>query len=484
MADAFTVLFIVTPSADTARADRLVKSIGKELEDKGVRADFDLQQARATDVDTLTRELLSHLSKGNGIVHLCARVTESGFVFGEGPGAHTVDTGTLARAIDLTCSPVQVVALSDCFEAAAADGLAGIPSPVLGTLDGTDEPVTTSFFVGFYRGFAHEDDIAKAFGLGHVQVELQDLDPASCQLTFPPGAEPDALGRPTHAAPTPPTAVMHNLPPRNPAFTGRDTLLTAISDRLVAGDAAVTQAFEGMGGVGKTELAVEFAHRNLDAFAVVWWVACEEVEAIPGQLDQLAIRLGVPGENSGERLEHLDDHLAAHEPWLLIADNVEEWARVAPTLPHRGRGSRIITTRHRGQHLDAVDVDVFTEDEAHEFVARRLRQDEVDASALAQDLGRLPLALEQACSYILATGCSLDDYRRLFQDRHEELLALGETGSHEGTVAATFALSLEQAKQLAGASDHAVDPEPLATLCAFLASENIPISLLGQFGDG
>ena len=240
----------------------------------------------------------------------------------------------------------------------------------------------------------------------------------------------------------------------------------------------VTQAFEGMGGVGKTELAIEYAYRHLGRFNVVWWVACEGLAAVPVYLDQLAIRLELPGDNAGERLQALDGWFTTHHDWLIIADNVADWETTRPLLPQQGDGALIVTTRQRGVHPNSIPVDVFTPTEAQTFVSRRLRQTNIDAVPLGELLGRLPLALEQACSYMLTTGSSLDDYQRLFETRAAELLQQGDTGGHEGTVAVTFSLSLEQAKTLAATDRYAVDPEPLATLLAFLAADNVPLTLL------
>jgi hypothetical protein len=83
-----------------------------------------------------------------------------------------------------------------------------------------------------------------------------------------------------------------NLPARNPGFTGRDGLLVAVRERLLAGDKAVVQAFRGMGGVGQTQLAIEYAYRFAGAYDLAWWVDSEQPALIGDQLAALGMALG------------------------------------------------------------------------------------------------------------------------------------------------------------------------------------------------
>jgi len=101
--------------------------------------------------------------------------------------------------------------------------------------------------------------------------------------------------------PLPPDSVLRvwNIPARNPGFTGRDGLLAAVRERLLAGDRAVVQALQGMGGVGKTQLAIEYAHRFAESYDVAWWVNAEQAGLIGDQFAALGAALGCVQPGAG-----------------------------------------------------------------------------------------------------------------------------------------------------------------------------------------
>ena len=152
-------------------------------------------------------------------------------------------------------------------------------------------------------------------------------------------ANPDQLGRLVErslrelaaarqgAGPLPPGSVLRvwNIPARNPGFTGRDGLLAAVRDRLLAGDTAVVQALHGMGGVGKTQLAIEYAHRFADGYDVAWWVNAEQGGLIGDQFAALGTALGCvqPGAGSDAVRAAVLADLRQRGRWLLVFDNAE-----------------------------------------------------------------------------------------------------------------------------------------------------------------
>ena len=118
---------------------------------------------------------------------------------------------------------------------------------------------------------------------------------------FPGRGRPGGLRQLGGAGPRLPGSVprVWNLPARNPGFTGRDGPLVAVRDRLVGGDRAVVQAFQGMGGVGKTQLAIEYGYRFAGAEELAWWVDAEQAGLIGDQLAALGMVLGCVQPGAG-----------------------------------------------------------------------------------------------------------------------------------------------------------------------------------------
>jgi tetratricopeptide (TPR) repeat protein len=269
---------------------------------------------------------------------------------------------------------------------------------------------------------------------------------------------------------------------RNPNFTGREDILSDLRLALTSGEpAAWKQAALGMGGVGKTQLAVEYIYRHKANYRVVWWIHSEEPAAMADDYADLAEDLDLPEKESTDQRETVRavKRWLEHNPgWLLIFDNAHDPKVVRDYLPRGGAGHVIITSRNPDWRSAArvLKVQVFDRTDSIEFLCRRIGQDDKKAAdVLADELGDLPLALEQAGAYIEATGTTLKDYQELFQSRRTELWDDESTPpDYPDTVATTWSLAMEEvSKKSPAAAD-------LLNLCAFLSPDEISPGMLGE----
>jgi tetratricopeptide (TPR) repeat protein len=272
---------------------------------------------------------------------------------------------------------------------------------------------------------------------------------------------------------------------RNPHFTRRDELLDELDQALKSGKAmALTRAITGLGGVGKTQLVVEYAFRHLADYEIVWWVRAEEPATLANDYVALAGELNLPeAQQRDQRLAiaAVRKWLEQHAHWLLVFDNAQEVAQVREYLPQAGSGHVLITSRNPHWRGIAVTTEVKTlaREDSIKFLLERTGQTDAEAAArLAAELGDLPLALEQAGAYIEATSQPLADYLRLFRAYQQQMLQRGQPATgYEQTVARTWEISFAQAQQQSPASGH------LLRLFAFLAPGGIPQWLLIKYAD-
>ena len=266
-----------------------------------------------------------------------------------------------------------------------------------------------------------------------------------------------------------------NIPARNPGFTGRDDLLAGLREQLLAGDKAVVQALHGMGGVGKTQLAAEYAHRFAGAYDLAWWINAEQGGLIGDQAATLGLALGCvpPGAGTEAVRAAVLAELRHRGRWLLVFDNAEDPADVAPWLPGGG-GHVLITSRQRGWDEVAapVEIDVLARAESVAILQTRVTVlSGADADRLAAKLGDLPLAIAQAAGFMADTGMAAGEFLDLLTTRAGQLLAQGAPGSYPQSLAAATGLIADRlARQDPAAAE-------LASVCAFLAPEPIPQSL-------
>jgi tetratricopeptide (TPR) repeat protein len=259
-----------------------------------------------------------------------------------------------------------------------------------------------------------------------------------------------------------------NLPLRNRNFQGREDLLERLRDAIAAPGGAILHALAGMGGVGKTELAIEYAHRHPDDHSFICWLRGGGA----AEFAALADVFGLPERTNADQnliVEAVKRELAASENWLLIFDNVETPQDIASFVPNTSSGRILVTTRYQawGAVGKAIDVDVMKRGDAITLlVSRSGAGDPAGANELADELGDLPLALEQAAAYIEQNAKTFDGYVRLFRTHHRKELS--------SVVATTLNLSFDgiQSKNPVAAD--------LLKLYAFVAPGDIPRTLLSD----
>ena len=238
-----------------------------------------------------------------------------------------------------------------------------------------------------------------------------------------------------------------------------------------------TRALQGMGGVGKTALTVEFAHRYRSDYDLVWWIRADQTALVRPQLAGLAAKLGLqPATATGidVAVASVLDALRQGAPytrWLLVFDNADQPEDLNDIIP-RGPGHVLITSRNHRWHavVDTVPIDVFARTESREFLSRRVPRNlsESDTDLLARELGDLPLALEQAGALQAETGMPVDEYLRLLREHAAEIMEEGKSPEYPLSMTAAWRLSVSMlSKQMPQALE-------LLRCCAFFSPDPIP----------
>jgi len=359
---------------------------------------------------------------------------------------------------------------------------------------------------GAFPAGREEEEIRAFWHAAHQKV-LLDERWLSELLVRPSPVPAGGAGEPSSAAGQRSAAASQELAlwtipfARNPHFTGRDELLSELTAQLSPQEAgqptalrraALTQAqvIKGLGGIGKTQTAVEYAYRAREQgrYTHTLWIAAASEEALLASFAALAELL--PGvASSGERDQRKLVAAVVRwleqcpQPWLLIVDNAEDLSMVQPYLPLRGNGSVLLTTRASavGWLASSLEVDAMGVLEGTELLLRRAQRfayatdaEINEAANLVLALALFPLALDQAGAYLEETGCSLGDYLQLYQTHRHALLARRgrQATQYPDSVATTWALSFEHVEQTNPAAAH------LLQLCALLAPDAIPEELL------
>lgn len=294
--------------------------------------------------------------------------------------------------------------------------------------------------------------------------------------------------------------------PRNPFFTGREEILTALYTSLSTHqEMALTHvyALQGLGGVGKTQIALEYAYRFAQEYHAIFWIGAETTESLAMSLLRVAetLQLLEPDDRDQQRvITAVRDWLTTHSQWLLICDNVEDLGILDRFLPSIRHGAVLLTTRLQalGTRARGIPLLPMEHGEGVLFLLRRAKVLEAEATSDHMDqlagqqpsqyaaaaelvtvMGCLPLALDQAGAYLEETQCGLPAYLELFRTRRTTLLQQRGEGAqdHPLPVSTTFALAITAITQRHPAVGDFLQ------VCALLQPDAIPEELFRQGGE-
>ncbi|GIE96598.1 FxSxx-COOH system tetratricopeptide repeat protein [Paractinoplanes rishiriensis] len=275
-----------------------------------------------------------------------------------------------------------------------------------------------------------------------------------------------------------------SVPPRKPGFTGREDLLERMksapeSDSESDSESWRPMILHGLSGVGKTSLAAEFVHREGHHYDVVWWIVAEQVARTRSALAALADRLSETVEISqsdiGQTVLNLLGALeSASFSWLLVYDNAIGPEQIRELLPTAGRGTVIVTTRDGSwnEYGRTVPVGVLPRQDSIALLQRNSRISFDDADLLADRLGDLPLALEQASAMRAATNVSVPEYLRRLDRQATAVLSQGQARDYPETVAGAFGLAFDEVKRVSAGAGQ------LLAMLSCLSAEPVSPALL------
>ncbi|MET9404737.1 FxSxx-COOH system tetratricopeptide repeat protein [Streptomyces sp. NPDC002935] len=316
-------------------------------------------------------------------------------------------------------------------------------------------------------------------------VDLHRLDERQCVSSLLGALE--LPGQPVEGSASGPrfpgsTPAIWSAPQRNSMFTGRDVILDHVRDQLGSGISVVLpqpQALYGLGGVGKTQVALEYVHRFMADYDLVWWISAEDLDNVVFSLAELAARIGASSaEDINLASQEAVRMLARGAPtrrWILVFDNADDPAQLKRFFPEGGGGHILVTSRNQAwaQQGASLPIDVFLREESVEHLTRRASGLSVtEAERVATAVGDLPLAVEQAAAWLAETATPIEDYLRLLAEQTTEVLDLNQAVDYPKTVAATWNISIARLRERSPASVR------LLQLCAFMAAEPISSHLL------
>ncbi|MCF3175522.1 tetratricopeptide repeat protein [Streptomyces sioyaensis] len=279
-----------------------------------------------------------------------------------------------------------------------------------------------------------------------------------------------------------------NIPRRNNRFTGRDGVLEELHGKLAGSQTGSGPPLEtrlalyGTSGVGKSQIAAEYAHRFGNDYDVVWWISATNRGAAREQLAELATRLGLPvGRELGDRIRAVHEALRIGRPyrrWLLIFDSADDMEQIEDLVPD-GRGHVLITTLTRdwsgSGSAQETEVLPFDRVESVAYARRRApRLTPMEADLLSDAVQDLPLLLAQTAAWLDANPMSPKEYIELIRRGEPSLVGIRISSDYPMAFQTSWAITLNTLRERSPA---AVE---LLKLFAFFAPDTIPVPMLAQ----
>ena len=301
---------------------------------------------------------------------------------------------------------------------------------------------------------------AATFLVGIPEGEAIDRVRRLLGFTGRPAAEAGTGGAPARARYPGNDPQIFEAPARNVRFTGREADLAALRDQLrgyVTGG-LVLIALQGLGGIGKTQVALEYVHRFKTDYDLIWWLNCEQPALVDASLTDLGERLrdrlglGVlASANATETASQVLDLLSRGGlRWLLVFDNADEIEPIVPLLP-QGGGQVLVTSRNRAWAENSaypIQIDLFTPEESVAHLRQRvpsIARDE--AIRIAAAVGNLPFAVAAAGAWLAETSYTVSDYLAELERQPHRALSVATLAEHPEPVSKVWDVSLNRLRE-------------------------------------
>jgi tetratricopeptide (TPR) repeat protein len=278
---------------------------------------------------------------------------------------------------------------------------------------------------------------------------------------------------------------------QNPRFTGRQQFLERLKETLIHRAPNRDNhriALYGMGGIGKTQTALQYVYNNRSLYDRIYWISAVNQASLFAGFQKIAktARLATPTRACTSRIVELVlAWLRRERNWLIVIDNLDDFEVVKGFLPENSvERHTLITTRNRdssGIPAEGVEVPLLDQEDAITLLSSLTKitvtpesTEEQQAEAIVEDLGYLPLAIEQAAAYIRQVAGDFGTYQRQYRQSCDTIHRWVPSGnrSYPYSVATTWSMSFDAVQHT---HTHAAE---LFRLLSFLNPDGVLVDFL------